>query len=118
MGYSLGPNVTGQPLPCVSSAGALEASRVLAPQKAILFGLNVTNTKASAQYVLLHDAAALPAEGATPVMALTMPASASSFISFGMRGILFLNGIVVCNSSTAHIKTIGAADCVFAGQVA
>jgi hypothetical protein len=118
MGYSLGPNVTGQPLPMVSSAGALEASRVLAPQKAVLFGLNITNTKASAQYVLLHDAAALPADNATPVLAITLAASSSQFVSFGMRGILFLNGIVVCNSSTAHIKTIGAADCTFSGQVA
>jgi hypothetical protein len=118
MGYSLGPNVSAQPLPCISSAGALESSRVLAPQKAVLFGLNVTNTKASPQYVLLHDAAALPADNATPVLAITLAASSSQFISFGMRGILFLNGIVVSNSSTAHVKTIGAADCVFAGQVA
>lgn len=118
MGVPLGPVVTGQALPCVSSAGALETSRVLAPQKAILFFLNVTNTKASAQYVQIFDAAALPADGATPVLTITMPASGSSLTSFGTRGMSFANGIVVCNSSTAHIKTIGAADCVFAGQVA
>jgi hypothetical protein len=117
MGVPLGPVVTGQALPLVSSAGALEASRVLAPQKAVLFGLNITNTKASAQYILLHDASALPAEGATPAVAFTVPASTSAFVHFGLRGIGFANGIVVCNSSTAHIKTIGAADCVFAAQV-
>jgi hypothetical protein len=118
MGYSLGPNVTAQPLPCVASAGALEASRVLAGQKAILFLLNITNTKASAQFVQLHDAAALPADGVTPVMTFTLAASSSSTVTLGMRGVLFLNGIVVCNSSTAATKTIGSADCLFSGQVA
>lgn len=75
-----------------------------------LFGLTGYNAKASAQFVQVHDAAALPSEGAAPVVVFTVPASSNFALDFGIKGRSFGTGIVVCNSSTGPTKTIGSAD--------
>jgi hypothetical protein len=64
-----------------------------------------------AQFLQLHDAAALPANGAVPVAIFIIPATANFEFDFGLYGRAFDNGITFCNSSTGPTKTIGAADC-------
>ena len=77
-----------------------------------LFGFTVNSTNSAAQYVLVFDLAALPADGAVPDVSFTVPATSD-------KGLLWLpprkmlQGIVVCNSTTAGTKTLGAADCFF-----
>jgi hypothetical protein len=67
----------------------------------------------SAQFIQLHDAAALPADTAVPEVFITVPASSNFSIDFGQYGRTFVNGIVICNSTTGPTKTIGAANCWF-----
>jgi hypothetical protein len=90
----------------------LEASRVVKSGPGILYGVTVTNTKASAQYFLVFDAATLPVDGAFPILAKSCPANDAVGFSW-LPGRTFLVGIVVCNSSTNTAKTIGSADCIF-----
>ena len=75
------------------------------------------NSKASAQFIQIHDAAALPADATIPVHIITVPASSDFDINFADlpngEGMTMKTGIVVCNSSTGPTKTIGAADCWF-----
>jgi hypothetical protein len=95
-----------------SSGAALAASGVIAADgPARLFNLTVTSEKVSDQYVLLFDAAAVPADGAAAVAAFKVPAGATARIDFGWRGKAFLHGICWSNSSTLPAKTVGAADC-------
>jgi hypothetical protein len=82
----------------------------------ILFGVKGYNSKASAQFIQLHDAAALPADTAVPLEIITVPASSNFDIDFGVHGKAFGLGIVVCNSSTGPTKTIGSADCWFSAR--
>lgn len=81
-----------------------------------LFGLTGFNSKLSGQFIQLHDAGALPADTAVPVVVFYVPASSNFSIDFGIYGRSFVNGVVVCNSSTGPTKTIGAADCWFDAQ--
>lgn len=82
----------------------------------VLFGIIGYNSKASAQFVLVHDAATLPADGAAPKIVLTVPATSNFSIDFGPFGRKFSTGIVLSNSSTGPTKTVGAADCWFDAQ--
>ena len=75
-----------------------------------LFGFTGYNSKASAQFIQVFDAAILPADAAVPTLTFTAAASSNFSIDFGVRGRQFLNGIVICNSSTGPTKTIGSAD--------
>lgn len=90
----------------------LEASRVIKTGDGILYGLTVTNTKASAQFVQVFDASTLPADGAVPIFAKSVPASDAVGFAW-LPGRTFFAGIIVCNSSTQATKTIGSADCLF-----
>ena len=99
-----------------ASSVALAASRVIKNARGRLINLTVCNTKASAQYIQLHDATALPADTAVPACVMTVAASSSLDIDWTISGRDFINGIVVCNSSTAATKTIGSADCFFDAQ--
>jgi hypothetical protein len=98
-------------LPANKRSTVLASSIVLAGAHE-LYGFTVNNTKASAQYVLVFDLAALPANGAVPDVSLTASASLD-------KGVLWLparrmnQGIVIANSSTADSLTIGSADCFF-----
>lgn len=91
---------------------ALATSLVAKASPGTIYDLFITNTLAAAQYVQIHDAAALPADGAVPESCVVVPASSSLAISF-TGGKVMTTGIVISNSSTAPTKTIGAADCWF-----
>lgn len=95
-----------------NTSGGLEASRV-EDGLCRLFYVIARSTAAAAQEIQIFDAAALPADGAAPVMSLKVPADSQVSIDFGPGGRLMREGVVVCNSSTVATKTIGAADCLF-----
>lgn len=94
------------------SSRALANSAVVKTGPGILYGFTVTNTKASAQYVLVFDASSVPADGAIPVLAKSIAANDATGFNW-LPGRTFLVGCVICNSSTNTSKTIGSADCFF-----
>lgn len=100
-----------------STSVAYEASRVAAKNPVILNGITGYNSKASAQFIQIHDAAALPDDAEVPVLMMLVQASSTFGIDFGTHGREFANGIVICNSSTGPTKTIGSADCWFDVQM-
>ena len=101
-----------QNLPMNRTSPALANALIVKPAQGVLYGLTVTNTKAAAQFVLIFDAAAVPADTAVPLIAKAVPASDAVGFSW-FPGRTFEEGIVVCNSSTQATKTIGSADCIF-----
>lgn len=95
------------------SSAAYEASAVVKATKGAVYGITGYNSKGSAQFIQIHDAAALPADTAIPKVFITVAASSNFSIDFGQFGKWFKNGIVVSNSSTGPTKTIGSADVFF-----
>lgn len=109
---------TGTPQTEVRSA-ALEASKVLKAGAGRLHTLAVFNSKASAQFILLMNAAAVPADGAVALLYPPIPVAAGALVHLDLpKPLVASTGIAVCNSSTGSFtKTLGAADCVFYAQV-
>src|SRR5438132_1568791 len=75
-----------------------------------LYGFQGYNSGA-AQFILVLDAATLPADGAVPCFPVAVAATANFSAFFGDTGRPFDTGIVICNSSTAPTKKIGRASC-------
>jgi hypothetical protein len=96
-------------------SNALANSLIVSAGPCRLVGMTITNTKASAQFVLLFDtgAGSVPADGAVPVLPITVPASVTLGVDFTSVGRWFDRGLVIANSSTSATKTIGSADCWF-----
>lgn len=94
---------------------ALQASMVVKTGPGILYGITVTSTLGSPQYLMIFDATSLPADGAIPILAKSLPANDAVGFSW-LPGRTFLVGIVVCNSTTNTSKTLGAANCLFDAQ--
>lgn len=105
----------GSGLPLNNHSNGLEAARVACSGYGYLISFTVLNTNASAQYIQLHDAAVVPASGAsvTPAVVFAVAATSNLTVAYTMPGRKFERGIVIANSSTAATYTAGSADCFF-----
>lgn len=92
---------------------AYAASLAVSSVGVTIYGLSGYNSKASAQFIQLHDANSLPSDTEIPKVMITVGASSNFSIDFGIHGRQFQSGCVICNSSTGPTKTIGSADCFF-----
>lgn len=99
-----------------SSSVAYVASQVIKAAPGTLWGVTGYNSKASAQFIQLHDATSLPANTAIPPLVFTVAATSNFSLDFGLVGRGFVTGIVIANSSTGPTLTVGSADCYFDAQ--
>jgi len=99
----------GAAAPTNATTAAYSTSKVVKAAAGTLYMANGFNS-GPAQFIQLHDAAALPANSAVPVLFTYASANTPWSFDFGSRGRAFAAGIVVCNSSTGPTKTIGSAD--------
>jgi hypothetical protein len=94
------------------SGGALVSGGVIVSDgPARLYNLTVTSQDNADQFIMLFDAVAVPANGATPAAAFKVSAGSTSTIQYGWRGKAFENGICWSNSTTLPDLTAGAANC-------
>jgi hypothetical protein len=97
----------------IANPGALAASLIVSVKPARLLRVSFTNTNAAARWLQLFNAIAVPADTAVPLLSIPVAIGAFVNIDLGVYGRFFSTGIVLCNSSTAATKTIGAADSFF-----
>lgn len=92
---------------------AYEASRIIKAASGVLYGFDVYSSLGAAQWIQLHDSATVPADTAVPIWIGTVATIANLPKEFGLYGLAFANGIVICNSTTGPTKTLGATNCWF-----
>jgi hypothetical protein len=100
-----------------SAGSAVSAGQVLRAGTTNLAGLNVVSG-ASAGYVMLFDAAAVPADGAV-VPLRCMPIAANTGLDLNFRGspLRFDAGAVIVFSTTGCFTKTGSATAFLAGDV-
>lgn len=99
-----------------SVSSALEASRVVVAGGSGIRCFTITgwNSKASDQWIMVFDAAAVPANGTVYPLATILAPAGYQFSFNWPGGRPFTSGVAVCNSTTAPTtKTIGSSDCLF-----
>jgi hypothetical protein len=100
-------------LPYNAYSPGLASSIVARTGTCRLYGFTVTSTNVAAQFILVIDAVAVPANGKIPRLALNVAAASPVGAYWGSVGRFFEHGIVICNSTTQNTLTLGAADCLF-----
>jgi hypothetical protein len=100
-------------LPNNATTPVLSKSLVAAVGTCRLYGFTVTSSNVSAQFVLVFDLVALPANGTLPLFAVNVAAASSAGLYYGSMGRTFDRGIVLANSTTQVTLTLGAADTLF-----
>lgn len=92
------------------------SSIIVSTNPVILLGFTVYNS-GPAQFIQLFDSATVPADDAVPELPIPIAADSVVGMYWGEEGRYFPNGLVLCNSSTADVKTLGLTDCWFDVQV-
>jgi len=103
-----------------SKSTALEASRAVAAGASGIrcFTISGFNNRASDQWIMVFDAAAVPADGTVQPVGIILAPAGYQFSFNWPGGRPFTAGVAVCNSTTINTgtnitKTIGSADCQF-----
>lgn len=99
-------------LPLVYYSARLEKSAQVKSGPGIMYSVTLTNTNAAARFLQVFDATTLPADGVLPLFSRSIPTADSLTLTW-TTGVTFEQGIIVCNSTTAASKTLGAADSIF-----
>lgn len=110
-------------LPLNASSNAVAAKFQVKPAPGLLFGFSALTSKATAQFIQVHDSMSAPANGAVPVAVFQINGAAVATgdhlaVSYIFPGRFFKYGIWLANSSTAATLTVGSADCFFDAQFA
>ncbi len=100
------------PGPLNFSTGVL-ASSVVVPGRIVVYGFTAYSSKASAQWIQVFDANAVPAESSVPLFVWNLATHSGVGFAWQPNGRQFQTGLVLCNSSTEATKTLGSADCFF-----
>ena len=100
-------------IPSNATTTALAAAILVKTSSGTLHSITGYSDSTSTQFIQVHDSTSLPADGTVPVVVFSVPAKSNFSFDLGEEGRYFTNGIVLCNSSTVAIKTIGSANCWF-----
>lgn len=106
----LTPNATSSSALSNATTTVYAASLIVKAAPGKLYGFSGFNSKGSAQWIQVFDAAGIPSEAAIPKIIVYAAATANFSLDLGLYGRTFANGIVITNSSTGPTKTIGSAD--------
>jgi hypothetical protein len=107
------PDATTTYAPTSATTTVYATSLVGKASAGVLYRITGYNSLASAQFIQVHAAASLPANGAVPILIFSVPASSNFSFDMGFYGRYFATGILVCNSTTGPTLTVGAANCWF-----
>lgn len=104
--------------PTISVSTGYEASRQALAVPGNLISITGYNSKATAQFIQIHNAVSEPAEGAVPAdFFIVPPGSSFIYTPNDQTGDHYTAGIYVCNSLTGPTKSIGSPDCWFRVRV-
>ena len=104
--------VSGYVVPTNNYSAQLSQALVV-PGNLLVYGYEFYSSNASAQWVLVFDASALPADTSVPIFAHDAPSKVLRGNSWSPNGRAFNSGIVLCTSSTDTTLTLGSADTFF-----
>ena len=95
------------------SSAVLENARVCRIGPALVSGFHAHSTLDTAQFIMVFDASAIPADGAVTPMVWEVAGDSSRDVAWVPYPRGFRNGVVICNSTTNATKTLGAANTLF-----